>query len=48
MPLGGPHLGFPHGPEHLLIEADGTPRRIDKGFSWDAPMSAHGLMHMVI
>ena len=27
---------------------DGRPARIDKGFSWDAPMSAHGLMHMVI
>jgi anaerobic selenocysteine-containing dehydrogenase len=49
MPLGGPHLGFPHGPEHLLIDDDGTPsKRIDKAFSWDAPMSAHGLMHMVI
>ncbi len=48
MPLGGPHLGFPHGPQHLLIEDDGTPSRLDKGFSWDAPMSAHGLMHMVI
>ena len=48
MPLGGPHLGFPHGPEHLLLGADGGPSRLDKGFSWDAPMSAHGLMHMVI
>ncbi|MEL6278975.1 MAG: molybdopterin oxidoreductase family protein [Pseudomonadota bacterium] len=47
MPLGGPHLGFPHGPEHLLLDGD-APSRIDKGFSWDAPMSAHGLMHMVI
>jgi anaerobic selenocysteine-containing dehydrogenase len=48
MPLGGPHLGFPHGPEHLLLAEDGGPSRIDKGFSWDAPLSAHGLMHMVI
>lgn len=48
MPLGGPHLGFPHGPEHLLLDDDGEPNRLDKGFSWDAPMSAHGLMHMVI
>ena len=46
-PLGGPHLGFPLGPQHLLLDADG-PIRIDKGFSWDAPMSVHGLMHMVI
>ncbi len=46
-PLGGPHLGFPLGPEHLLLDGD-QPSRLDKGFSWDAPMSAHGLMHMVI
>ncbi|MEO0799646.1 MAG: molybdopterin oxidoreductase family protein [Pseudomonadota bacterium] len=47
-PLGGPHLGFPLGPQHLLLDQEGNPNRIDKGFSWDAPMSAHGLMHMVI
>ena len=47
-PLPGPPLGFPTGPEDLLIEEDGTPRRIDKAFSWDAPLSNHGLMHAVI
>ena len=48
-PLAGPHLGFLRGPEELLLEDDGiTPQRIDKAFSWDAPMSSHGLMHMVI
>ncbi len=47
-PLAGPHLGFPRGPEDLLVDADGKPQRIDKAFSWDAPISAHGLMHMVI
>ncbi len=47
-PLGGPHLGFPTGPEDLLIDDNGKPTRIDKAFSWDAPLSAHGLMHMVI
>lgn len=47
-PLDGPHLGYPLGPEHLLLHDDGTPRRIDKAFSWEAPLSAHGLMHMVI
>ncbi|MGD9867995.1 MAG: molybdopterin-dependent oxidoreductase, partial [Hyphomicrobiales bacterium] len=47
-PLGGPHLGFPTGPEDLLIDEDGIPGRIDKAFSWDAPLAAHGLMHMVI
>ena len=47
-PLSGPHLGFPRGPEDLLVGPDGQPVRIDKAFSWDAPISAHGLMHMVI
>ncbi|MCV0397955.1 MAG: molybdopterin oxidoreductase family protein [Rhizobiaceae bacterium] len=47
-PLSGPHLGFPRGPEDLLIDEDGSPHRIDKAFSWDAPIAAHGLMHMVI
>ncbi|MBZ0162176.1 MAG: molybdopterin oxidoreductase family protein [Notoacmeibacter sp.] len=47
-PLGGAPLGFVNGPEDLLLEEDGTPVRIDKAFSWDAPISAHGLMHMVI
>lgn len=47
-PLDGPHLGFVHGPDDLLVQDDGTPKRIDKAFSWDNPMSAHGLMHMVI
>lgn len=48
-PLAGPQLGFLRGPEGLLLEEDGvTPQRIDKAYSWDAPMSSHGLMHMVI
>jgi len=47
-PLSGPHLGFPRGPEDLLIDEDGKPSRIDKAFSWDAPIAAHGMMHMVI
>ncbi|MGA0227527.1 MAG: molybdopterin oxidoreductase family protein [Paracoccaceae bacterium] len=47
-PLDGPHLGFVHGPEDLALKKDGTPARIDKAFSWENPMSAHGLMHMVI
>ena len=43
----GPHLGFPRGPEDLLIDEDGRPNRIDKAFSWDAPLvdpraDAHG------
>jgi anaerobic selenocysteine-containing dehydrogenase len=47
-PLAGPHLGFPRGPEDLLVDEDGRPARIDKAFSWDAPIAAHGMMHMVI
>ena len=47
-PLAGPHLGFPRGPEDLQLKEDGTPCRIDKAFTWENPMSAHGLMHMVI
>ncbi|PSL18673.1 molybdopterin oxidoreductase family protein [Shimia abyssi] len=46
--LAGPHLGFPRGPEDLLIDEDGTAQRIDKAFTWENPMSVHGLMHMVI
>jgi anaerobic selenocysteine-containing dehydrogenase len=47
-PLKGAPLGYVQGPEHLLVDAAGKPQRIDKAYSWDAPMSAHGLMHMVI
>ncbi|MGI9483548.1 MAG: molybdopterin oxidoreductase family protein [Hyphomicrobiales bacterium] len=47
-PLGGPPLGFVAGPEDLLVERNGQPVRIDKAYSWDAPIAAHGLMHMVI
>ena len=47
-PLKGPHLGYPMGPEHLALSPDGAPQRIDKAFSWENPLSAHGLMHMVI
>jgi len=47
-PLDGPHLGYVQGPEDLCLKEDGTPARIDKAYTWDNPMSAHGLMHMVI
>ena len=47
-PLDGPHLGFVQGPEHLALKEDGSPARIDKAFTWENPMSSHGLMHMVI
>ncbi|MFT6271944.1 MAG: anaerobic selenocysteine-containing dehydrogenase [Dinoroseobacter sp.] len=47
-PLDGPHLGYPHGPADLALDKDGKPIRIDKAFSWENPLSAHGLMHTVI
>jgi anaerobic selenocysteine-containing dehydrogenase len=47
-PLPAPHLGFPLGPEDLLVEPDGTASRIDKAFSWEAPLAIHGAMHNVI
>ncbi|MAW25332.1 MAG: formate dehydrogenase [Gammaproteobacteria bacterium] len=47
-PLSGAPLGYPRSPDDLLIDDEGRPVRIDKAFSWDAPLSVHGLMHMVI
>ena len=47
-PLPGPPLGFPQGPEDLLVGLEGEPLRLDKAYSWEAPVAAHGLMHMVI
>jgi len=41
-------LGFVHGPEDLLIDENGAPQRIDKAFSWEYPLAAHGMMHTVI
>ena len=47
-PLNAAPLGFPAGPDELAINADGTPIRIDHAFSWEHPLSAHGMMHNVI
>ncbi|MCE1238038.1 MAG: molybdopterin oxidoreductase family protein [Hyphomicrobiales bacterium] len=47
-PLPGLPLGFTTGPEDLVIDAEGNPIRIDKAYSWEAPVASHGLMHMVI
>ena len=47
-PLTSPPLGFPMGPEDLVIDDDGKPLRIDKAYSWEAPIANHGMMHMVI
>src|SRR5882724_4977466 len=47
-PLPGVPLGYPLSPDDLIIDDHGRPLRIDKAFSWDAPIAAHGMMHMVI
>ncbi|WP_207916559.1 molybdopterin oxidoreductase family protein [Lysobacter sp. N42] len=46
--LDAPPLGFVHGPEDLVVDAEGRPRRIDHAFSWSYPLAAHGMMHTVI
>jgi len=47
-PLASPPLGFRMGPEDLVVDDNGQPLRIDKAYSWEAPIAAHGMMHMVI
>ena len=47
-PLSAPPLGMPRGPEDLAVDNNGVPLRIDHAFSWDAPLSAHGMIHMAI
>ncbi len=46
--LSGPPLGYPIGPEDLLVDEQGEALRLDKAFSWEAPLAAHGKMHAVI
>jgi anaerobic selenocysteine-containing dehydrogenase len=47
-PLNAAPLGFPANPDELALNPDGSPVRIDHAFSWEHPLSAHGLMHNVI
>ncbi len=47
-PLGGMPLGWPAEPNDLFVDENGGPVRIDKAFSWEYPLAAHGLMHNVI
>ncbi len=47
-PLDGMPLGWPAEPNDLFVDDKGEPVRIDKAFSWEFPLSAHGLMHNVI
>ncbi len=46
--LEGMPLGFPADPNDLFVDEHGGPVRIDKAFSWEHPLSVHGLMHSVI
>ncbi len=47
-PLNRRPYGYPTKPEELVIDAAGKPLRIDRAYSWESPLAAHGLMHMVI
>ena len=47
-PLDGMPLGWPAEPNDLFVDDKGAPVRIDKAFSWEHPLSVHGLMHNVI
>ena len=47
-PLNGMPLGWPADPDDLFVDEKGEPVRIDKAFSWEHPLSVHGLMHNVI
>ena len=47
-PLDGMPLGWPAEPNDLFVDDQGEPVRIDKAFSWEHPLSVHGLMHNVI
>jgi anaerobic selenocysteine-containing dehydrogenase len=48
-PLDGMALGWPADPDDLFIDEEtAAPVRIDKAFSWEYPLSVHGMMHNVI
>ncbi len=47
-PLDGMPLGWPAEPDDLFVDDDGKPVRLDKAFSWEYPLSVHGMMHNAI
>lgn len=47
-PLNGMPLGWPADPNDLFVDDEGEPVRLDKAFSWEYPLSVHGLMHNAI
>ncbi|MCY4007395.1 MAG: molybdopterin-dependent oxidoreductase [Rhodobacteraceae bacterium] len=46
--LTGMPLGYPLSPEDLLVDQKGEAMRLDKAFSWEAPLAAHGMLQSVI
>ncbi len=47
-PLNGMPLGWPADPDDLFVDEEGEAVRLDKAFSWEYPLSVHGLMHNAI
>ena len=47
-PLEGMPLGWPADPNDLFVDEEGEAVRLDKAFSWEYPLSVHGLMHNAI
>ncbi len=47
-PLDGMPLGWPAEPNDLFVDDNGEPIRLDKAFSWEHPLSVHGLMQNAI
>jgi len=47
-PLNGMPLGWPADPDDLFVDEQGEAIRLDKAFSWEHPLSVHGLMHNAI
>ncbi len=47
-PLNGMPLGWPADPDDLFVDDKGGPVRLDKAFSWEFPLSVHGMMHNAI
>jgi len=47
-PLDGMPLGWPADPDDLFVDEEGEAVRLDKAFSWEYPLSVHGLMHNAI
>ncbi len=47
-PLDEMPLGWVLSPDDLLIDAAGKPTRIDRAFSWEHPLAAHGALHLAL